>query len=164
MLVVQHTHERSGWVTLPPALCSQLFASGAGSPLALELRRVQHCGSARLPSPDAPPLYAAWGGTSCAAGCVGVPRALARSLGLAEGAEVAVRPLPATPEAESVTVEPAGADDWEVVEANAAYLESSLLSQVGGSAGAGPGGVQGVLQGDGSKEFLRVVGCCFAMG
>lgn len=143
--MVQHTQERSGWVALPPALCSRLFqARGAELPLALELRPVLRRAGVALPSDT--PCYAAWAGVTCAAGCVGVPAAWARALGLGEGSSVAVRPLPGLPQAVSVTVEPASEDDWEVVQLNAEYLEEQLLNQVGGSGGgaAGCAGCAGV--------------------
>jgi peroxin-1 len=129
-LVVQYTQERSGWVALPPSVCSRLYQTpGAELPLALELRPVLRRAGIAVPS-DAP-CYAAWAGATCAAGCVGVPTGLARGLGLAEGSTVAVRPLPDVPPAVSVTVEPASEDDWEVVQLNAEYLEEQLLNQVG---------------------------------
>lgn len=127
-LVVEYTHERSGWVALPPTLCSRLFETRAATPLALELRQIHRRAGVALPADK--PLYAAWAGATCAAGFVGVPGGLGRALGLAEGATVAVHPLPDTPSAVSVTVEPASEDDWEVVQLNAAYLEEQLLNQV----------------------------------
>jgi peroxin-1 len=70
---------------------------------------------------------------------VGVPAALARALGLAEGSRVALRALPEAPQAVSVTVEPASEDDWEVVQLNAEYLEEQLLNQVRRGWGRGLG-------------------------
>ena len=129
-LVVQLTHERTGWVALPPALCSRLFAARTATPLALELRPIRRRAGVALPSDT--PCYASWVGDTCAAGCVGVPTAVARALGLQEGAAVAVRPLPDAPPAVSVTVEPASEDDWEIVQLNAGFIEETLLTQVGG--------------------------------
>lgn len=129
-LVVQHTHERTGWVALPPALCSRLFAAHAATPLALELRPIRRRAGVALPSDT--PCYASWVGDTCAAGCVGVPASLARALGLQEGAAVAVRPLPDAPAAVSVTVEPASEDDWEIVQLNGGFIEETLLTQVRG--------------------------------
>ena len=129
-LVVQLTHERTGWVALPPALCSHLFAARAATPLALELRPIRRRAGVALPSDT--PCYASWVGDTCAAGCVGVPAALARALGLQEGAAVAVRPLPDAPPAVSVTVEPASEDDWEIVQLNGGFIEETLLTQVQG--------------------------------
>jgi hypothetical protein len=137
-LVVQHTQERSCWVALPPALCSRLFQTRATLPLALELRPVRQRAGVALPSDT--PLYAAWAGSTAAAGCVGVPAALARALGLAEGSRVALRAMPEAPQAVSVTVEPASEDDWEVVQLNAEYLEEQLLNQVRRGSGRGLGG------------------------
>ncbi|PRW56943.1 peroxisome biogenesis 1 isoform X1 [Chlorella sorokiniana] len=128
-LVVRLTHERMGWVALPPALCSRLFAARAATPLALELRPIRRRAGVALPSDT--PCYASWVGDTCAAGCVGVPAALARALGLQEGVAVAVRPLPEAPPAVSVTVEPASEDDWEIVQLNGGFIEETLLTQVG---------------------------------
>ena len=124
---MQLTHERCSWVSLPPALATRLFATAAPTPLALEVRPLQRRAGVALPSDT--PRYVAWAGATCAAGCVGVPGVLARALGLAEGAAVALRPLPDAPQAVSVTVEPASEDDWEVVQLNAGYLEEQLLNQ-----------------------------------
>ncbi|KAK2077572.1 hypothetical protein QBZ16_004417 [Prototheca wickerhamii] len=74
----------------------------------------------------------AWGGEASEAGKVGVPSGLALALGLHAGDKVDVVPAPSSslPVAESISVEPANADDWEVVELNAGYLEEHALSQV----------------------------------
>jgi SpoVK/Ycf46/Vps4 family AAA+-type ATPase len=66
-----------------------------------------------------------------------MPAALAHSLGLPAGAPVTVVPLPDDlPPAASVTLEPASADDWEVVELNSDFIEEQLLNQGGVASGA----------------------------
>ena len=88
-----------------------------------------------------------------------MPAALAAALGLAPGTPVALTPLPALPPAAGVTVEPAGPDDWELVECHAGDVEADLLTQVGVVAvgqpfpywvrpgGGGGGGMAGLVGG-----------------
>lgn len=137
-LLVQRIPERSSWVSLPPALASQLYQNTAGLPLVLELRALVQRAGISLPS-DAP-KYVAWGGACGAPGSIGIPAGVLSGLGLVEGRPVMVRPLWEVPHAASVTVEPASEDDWEVVELNAEYLEGQLLTQVGGARGVCVGG------------------------
>ncbi|KAL6779495.1 PEX1 [Auxenochlorella protothecoides x Auxenochlorella symbiontica] len=118
-LVVSITRERNTWVALPASLVTTLYTSGAGLPLPLTLFR-----------PGKTPLAVAWAGEACEAGKLGVPAGLAGALGLKAGDQVEVTASPGVPVAESVSVEPANADDWEVVELNAAFLEDHVLSQV----------------------------------
>ena len=101
----------------------------------------------------------AWGGGATPGGAapfLGVPASLAALLNIREGATVDVRPLllrssddggassssasspsppPAPPRppprATRVSVSPASADDWEVIQAQAGLLEESITSQVG---------------------------------
>lgn len=127
-LVVRHTRAPNGWASLPPTLCARLLDAALPLPLALELRPLRQRAGISLPSDT--PIYVAWDGASSGQpGVVGLAAALARALGLADGAAVAVRQLPQAPPASSVTVEPASEDDWEVVEMNAGFLEEQLLSQ-----------------------------------
>ena len=73
----------------------------------------------------------AWaGGASRDATSVEVPSAVAAAAGITDGARCAVRAV-GCPPAQSVVVEPASADDWEVLEQNADYVEGQLLQQVG---------------------------------
>ncbi len=74
--------------------------------------------------------HVAWGGTACLGQHIEIAQACAESLGLREGTRVTMKALEDVPGAHSVSVEPANADDWEVVEAQAEYIEANLLSQV----------------------------------
>lgn len=131
-LEVVVTRERNTWVSLPAPLVSTLYNAGAALPLALTLSRPGHAS-----------LAVAWAGEATQAGKLGVPAGLASALGLRPGERVDARSAGTLPVAESVSVEPANADDWEVVEMNAAYLEDHILSQVrdgewqGGTEGSG---------------------------
>lgn len=118
--MVSITRERNTWVALPASLVTTLYTSGAGLPLPLTLFR-----------PGKAPLAVAWAGEACEAGKLGVPAGLAGALGLKAGDQVEVTASPGVPVAESVSVEPANADDWEVVELNTAFLEDHVLSQAG---------------------------------
>ena len=51
-------------------------------------------------------------------------------LGIRDGSMVSLKALPDVPEAIGVCVEPVSVDDWEVVERNADYMESQMLTQV----------------------------------
>lgn len=118
---VSITRDRHNWVSLPPALVNSLYTAAVSLPLPLLLHRQ---------GKDA--VAVAWGGEASEAGKVGVPSGLALALGLHAGDKVDVVPAPSSslPVAESISVEPANADDWEVVELNAGYLEEHALSQV----------------------------------
>jgi hypothetical protein len=59
-----------------------------------------------------------------------VPEALAECVGLSTGARVRVRARGDVVAAETVVVEPATEDDWEILELNAEYLENHILSKV----------------------------------
>ena len=132
--MVQRTQERSSWASLPEEVVSALYASPVALPLVLEVR------PAEPPARGAAgaPRYVAWGGAAAPRGRLGLPAALADALGLREGAAVTLRALPAAPAAAAVSVEPAGADDWEVVELNAGYVEEQLLGQAGVAAPGQP--------------------------
>lgn len=77
-----------------------------------------------------PLCHVAWAGAAASSHALEIPAALARCVGLSDGALVALRALPEVPLATSVSVEPADADDWEQVELNAEYMEEQLLNQV----------------------------------
>ena len=115
------TRDRHNWVSLPPALVNSLYTAAVSRPRPLLLHRQ---------GKDA--VAVAWGGEASEAGKIGVPSGLALALGLHAGDKVDVVPAPSSslPVAESISVEPANADDWEVVELNAGYLEENALSQV----------------------------------
>ncbi|BDA47966.1 probable peroxisome biogenesis factor 1 [Coccomyxa sp. Obi] len=123
-LPVRLVPERSCWVALPPAYVARLLDAQSPIPLVLQLSPVQ--GRA-----GAPVCHVAWAGAAASSHALEMPAALARCLGLSDGALVALRALPEVPLASSVSVEPADADDWEQVELNAEYMEEQLLNQVG---------------------------------
>lgn len=75
--------------------------------------------------------HVAWGGTACEGQHVDISRACAESLGLPQGEAVILKALTDISGASSVSVEPANADDWEVISAQAAHIEDNLLNQVG---------------------------------
>ena len=77
-----------------------------------------------------PVCHVAWAGAAASSHALEIPAALARCLGLSDGALVALCAMPEVPLATSVSVEPADADDWEQVELNAEYMEEQLLNQV----------------------------------
>ena len=83
------------------------------------------------PPPPPPPIFVAWAGGASSGPALELPAALGAALGLAPGALVSVSPAPALPAAAAVTVEPAGPDDWELVECHAGDVEADLLTQVG---------------------------------
>ena len=77
-------------------------------------------------------MYLAWAGAvSDYPDTIGIAAAVARSLELDQGSYVTITPIAQVPAAASVTVEPASADDWEVVELNAGAIEAEFLSQTG---------------------------------
>jgi len=126
-------------------------------PLALDVSVI--AGEKPTSSSSSPPrqqrFCVAWGGGATPGGAapfLGVPAALAAHLKLEEGATVDVRPLllksagsndaassstsssassAPPPRATRVSVTPASADDWEVVQAQAGLLEETITSQVG---------------------------------
>lgn len=59
-----------------------------------------------------------------------ISRACAESLGLPQGEAVTLKALTDVPSARNVSVEPANADDWEIISAQAAHIEDNLLNQV----------------------------------
>ncbi|KAG1668639.1 hypothetical protein FOA52_002493 [Chlamydomonas sp. UWO 241] len=129
--VVELVPERSCWVSLPAGLCNALYDGSQPLPVLL---RVTVLDAAGLPEAGRPQHVVAWGGgvSRNGAAVLQLPAELGRCLGVAHGARVALAPLAraAIPRAVSVEVEPVGASDWEVVEANAGHLEDGLLRQV----------------------------------
>ncbi len=76
--------------------------------------------------------HVAWGGTACLGNHLEISKAYAECLALPEGSTVSVKALPEVLPATSVSVEPNHIDDWEIVEAQAQYIEDTMLSQVFG--------------------------------
>ncbi|GIL79880.1 hypothetical protein Vretimale_12481 [Volvox reticuliferus] len=141
-LTVTLISERSNWVSVSKPLANQLFDLNF-LPVVLQIRVLDGAG---MPSKQPQHTHhVAWAGAviqgpgvgsggsggAGGGGTLGVPSALASALGLRAGAQVHTAPLLGVPIATSVEVEPAGESDWEVVEANAGFLEEQLLGQVG---------------------------------
>lgn len=93
--------------------------------------RLQPVDFSGAPSSSAPLFFSWAGGASDTSKTVGISAAVARSLNLEQGSFAYISTEPHVPSAASITVEPASADDWEVVELNAGLIESHLLEQVG---------------------------------
>ncbi|KAF4685983.1 hypothetical protein FOZ60_005786 [Perkinsus olseni] len=81
-----------------------------------------------------PGQYVGWAGHSAAVkGTVEVSRPFASALGWTEGQPVELTPVPVESiprNADPIVIRPSSSDDWEVVELQAEYLESALLSQI----------------------------------
>jgi hypothetical protein len=90
--------------------------------------------TAGLPIKGRAPVCVAWSGAASRSGgaFLELPSELARCLQLDQSAPVLLQPLQpgAVAAAVSVEVEPATESDWEIVEANAGFLEETLLTQV----------------------------------
>ncbi|KAL3690911.1 hypothetical protein R1sor_004562 [Riccia sorocarpa] len=117
---------QSCFVALPPSLL-ELLLSGSqcpSFPVVLELRPVARSGVST-------PLFVAWNGAASTSPHIEVAESLAECLGLLSGTRVRVRARSDVAEAETVVVEPATEDDWEILELNAEYLEDHILSEVG---------------------------------
>ncbi|KAK3258061.1 hypothetical protein CYMTET_32875 [Cymbomonas tetramitiformis] len=127
-LVVRLVHETSCFVALPAALLQHLYDSIPVLPLALEMN-VLNDDSAVAEQTD--PRLIAWAGAASSGPHMEVPAAFAECINLLEGQRVNVRIQNKIPAATMVEVEPAGHDDWEMIELNAEYMESQMLNQVG---------------------------------
>ncbi|KAL2623219.1 hypothetical protein R1flu_003424 [Riccia fluitans] len=117
---------QSCFVALPPSLL-ELLLSGSqlpAFPVVLELKPVARSGVST-------PLFVAWNGAASTSPHIEVSESLAECLGLLNGTRVRVRARSDVAEAETVVVEPATEDDWEILELNAEYLEDHILSEVG---------------------------------
>lgn len=117
--------EKSSWIGLPPSMAGRLLSQGT---LPLTFRLQLYAGPG---VPIGSPRFLAWSGGVSEMGKVSISSRLGTILHLPEGAPVALVPMEGLQEATSVIVEPASADDWEVVEMNAQMLEDSLLAQCG---------------------------------
>ncbi len=130
--VIRIVHDRTAFVTLPPDVVSAVLRSrsaGGEYPrhVTLEFRRGR----------EHRVVHAAWAGGVTPGGEnareIGVPHALATLLNIREGEEA--RFCFGAPDscavAESVTVSPLSADDWEAVLGHSEAMEATLLSQIG---------------------------------
>ncbi|BBN13818.1 peroxin-1 [Marchantia polymorpha subsp. ruderalis] len=116
----------SCFVALPPSLL-EILLSGSNLPtfpVVLELKPVSH-------SAGNTTSFVAWNGAASTSSHIEVSEALAECLGLVNGARFRVRARSDVAEAETIVVEPATEDDWEILELNAEYLEDHILSEVG---------------------------------
>ena len=77
------------------------------------------------------PWFVAWDGSVSRSTNIEVAKKLADCMGLPAGASVVVRGRSGVLKADSIAIEPASPDDWEMVELNAAFLEEQLMTQVG---------------------------------
>eukprot|EP00894_Picocystis_sp_ML_P002086 jgi/Pico_ML_1/52603/g3284.t1 len=74
-------------------------------------------------------MYVSWSGAAATGECVELSHEMMTALGLEEGEKVQLRACRGVPKAKSLELEPAHADDWEVLESNQEYLEEQLLNQ-----------------------------------
>jgi SpoVK/Ycf46/Vps4 family AAA+-type ATPase len=98
-------------------------------------------------APGVTALKISWGGNHFFAGFAGhisakavveIPMALAQCVGLAAAVEssqgmpmfVALEVVEYSPKVTRITLDPVSEDDWEIIERNAGFLESSLLDQI----------------------------------
>ncbi|CAM6111010.1 unnamed protein product [Calypogeia fissa] len=126
-LDVRRVGLQSCFVALPPSLLEILLADNRlpSFPFVLELRPV------RKFEGSAAPCFVAWDGAASSSTQIEVPEVLAECIGLSTGTRVRVRARGDVLAAETVVVEPATEDDWEILELNAEYLENHILSKVG---------------------------------
>ncbi|KAL4538628.1 hypothetical protein Ndes2526B_g03078 [Nannochloris sp. 'desiccata'] len=122
--------EKASWISLPSSLITQLTRNSNRDawPVVIRLQPVDFSGE---PSSSAPLFFSWAGGASDTPKSIGISAAIARGLNLEEGSFAYISTESHVPAAASITVEPASADDWEVVELNADLIESHLLEQVG---------------------------------
>lgn len=75
--------------------------------------------------------YAGWTGHSAGDGkSIEMDPAYARNIGVSEGSELSLELKISPRDAEVVWVEPLSADDWEIMELHASFLELNLLNQI----------------------------------
>lgn len=131
-LHVTFTQDHSCWVTLPAQMSSCLIGSAVSLPLTLNMYPI--ISRAGLSVPDTTScLVVAWAGSVHAKqDCIGIPSCLATCFGLMDGAAVEVEQrAPSPPVATSISIEPTNADEWEVAELSAEFIEDHLLNQCG---------------------------------
>ncbi|GFH10380.1 peroxin-1, partial [Haematococcus lacustris] len=127
------TAEKSCWVNLPQSLASSLYDAGLQPPQLLQIQEEGPAGT-RAAHTAARSAYVGWGGgVSRQPGTLEMSAVLAGCLKLQPGAVLGLRwpPRSLGQAATSVTVEPLGSSDWEVLEANAGHMEDVMLSQAG---------------------------------
>lgn len=133
MRVIRIVHDRTAFVTLPPDVVSAVLRSrsaGGEYPRHVTLEFPSGRAERRV-------VHAAWAGGVTPGGEsareIGVPHALAALLNIQEGDEArfSFGAPDACAVAESVSVSPLSADDWEAVLGQADAMEATLLSQIG---------------------------------
>ncbi|KAJ9520077.1 hypothetical protein QJQ45_030122, partial [Haematococcus lacustris] len=152
------TAEKSCWVNLPQSLASSLYDAGLQPPQLLQIQEEGPAGT-RAAHTAARSAYVGWGGgVSRQPGTLEMSAVLAGCLKLQPGAVLGLRwpPRSLGQAATSVTVEPLGSSDWEVLEANAGHMEDVMLSQAGFMAPGQPVCVWARQQ---AVIKLKVLGC-----
>ncbi|GAB5366003.1 hypothetical protein AAMO2058_001107200, partial [Amorphochlora amoebiformis] len=123
-LRTEFTHTRSCFIALPRDAFEH-FRRDMVEPLPLRVETISTVSKKRT-------VFVAWAGARLDgfAGRIGIPMQLAECINIEEGIVVRVIPLPGTPTARMVRVEPESPDDWEILELNAQYVEEKLLDQI----------------------------------
>jgi len=159
--VVKIIHDRCAFVTLPPDVVSATLRSSKRSGGDFPRHATLDFGRASKKGDGDGVVHVAWAGGVTPGGDttreIGVPHALASALGIRDGEEAifSFGRGGNLPTAESVTVAPLSADDWEAVLAQADAIEANLLSQIGLAA---LGQAVPFYSGGGGKPlFLRVL-------
>lgn len=134
-LPVHGVAERSCFVKLPLALMQAVHQdeSTPEMPLVLQLSRDENQDKESNVEEDKKAhkhMYVSWSGAASASQGVEMANEMMAALGLEEGEKVQLRACRGVPKAKSLELEPAHADDWEVLESNQEYLEEQLLNQV----------------------------------
>ena len=152
--VISIVHDRCAFVSLPPDIVAATLRSRAACvfPAHVELALKGATTNSRI-------FHVAWAGGVTPGGekekRIGIPHALASVLELEDGDEVIFGfGAEKVVNAESVSVAPLSADDWEAVLAQAEALEATALSQIG-LAAVGQA-VPFYAPGGGKPLFLRV--------
>jgi len=155
--VISIIHDRCAFVSLPPDIVAATLRSRAATvfPAHVELTLKKDDAETRRTT-----VHVAWAGGVTPGGekekRIGIPHALASVLEIEDGDEVlfGFGAEEQIVNAESVSVAPLSADDWEAVLAQAEALESTALSQIG-LAAVGQA-VPFYAPGGGKPLFLRV--------
>lgn len=77
------------------------------------------------------PWFVAWDGSASRTSHIEVSEKFADCIGLENGTRVIVRARAEVAVADTVAIEPASEDDWEMLELNAEFLEEHLITRVG---------------------------------
>eukprot|EP00466_Bigelowiella_natans_P007532 jgi/Bigna1/146505/aug1.115_g21213 len=127
-LYTEYTHGRTCFVALPPTAFPHLTESlSEPIPLKLEWSNIKRGEEVNHKA------FVGWGGGRIKDGGgrrIAIPMQLAHCLEIKENVLLRVTALPGIPTSRMVRVEPESADDWEILELNAAYVEEKLLDQI----------------------------------